>query len=82
MLRKRTTGPGVAGSTGRSQRPVNRQGFPEWQMTRPRLARAVIELAREHRRLAHVPTIAQLRMMAGFEAVSYTHLTLPTTPYV
>ncbi len=36
-------------------------------MTRARLARAVIELAREHRRLAHVPTMAQLRMMAGFE---------------
>ena len=64
---KRTTGPGVPGSTGRPRRPLNRPGFPEWQMTRSRLARAVIELAREHRRLAHVPTMAQLRMMAGFE---------------
>ena len=67
MLRKRTTGPGVPGSTARPRRPVNRQGFPEWRMTRSRLARAVIELARERRRLAHVPTMAQLRMMAGFE---------------
>ena len=66
MLRKRITGPGVPGSTGRTQRPLNRQGFPEWEMTRSRLARAVIELARERRRLAHVPTMAQLRTMAGF----------------
>ena len=67
MLRKRTTGSGVSGSTGRPQRPVNGQVLPEWQITRSRLARAVIELARERRRLAHVPTMAQLRMMAGFE---------------
>ena len=66
MLRKRTTGPGVPGSTGRPERPVKGQVLPEWQMTRSRLVRAVIELARERRRLAHVPTLAQLRMMAGF----------------
>lgn len=67
MLRKRTTGPGVPGSTGRSERPVNRQVLPEWQMTRSRLWRAVIELVREHRQIAHVPTMAQLRSMAGFD---------------
>ncbi len=67
MLRKRTTGPGVPGSTGRSERPMKGQVLPEWQMTRSRLWRAVIELVREHRRLAHVPTMAQLRTMAGFD---------------
>jgi hypothetical protein len=67
MLRKRTTGPGVSGSTGRPERPVKGQVLPEWQMTRSRLWRAVIELAREHRRIAHRPTVAQLRMMAGFD---------------
>jgi hypothetical protein len=46
---------------------VKWQVWPEWQMTRSRLCRAVIELAREHRRLAHVPTMAQVRMMAGFD---------------
>ena len=67
MLRKRTTGPGVPGSTGRSERPVKWKEFPEWRMTRSRLVRAVIELMREHRQLTHVPTRAQVRMMAGFE---------------
>ena len=68
--RKRTTGPGVPGSTGRPERPVMWKEFPEWRMTRSRLARAVIELARERRRLAHVPMMAQLRMMAGFDGRS------------
>ena len=67
MLRKRTTGPGVPGSTGRPERPVKGQVLPEWQMTRSRLMRAVLELAREHRRMAHRPTMAQLRTMAGFD---------------
>jgi hypothetical protein len=67
MLRKRTTGPGVSGPTGRSERPVKEKAPPEWQITPTRLARAVIELARERRRIAHRPTVAQLRMMAGFD---------------
>ena len=67
MLRKRTTGPGVPGSAGRPERPAKGQVLPEWQMSPARLSRAVLELAREHRRLAHVPTMAQLRTMAGFD---------------
>jgi hypothetical protein len=67
LLRKSTTGPGVPGSTGRPERSVKGQVLPEWQMTRSRLCRAVIELAREHRRLAHWPTMAQVRAMAGFD---------------
>jgi len=61
------TGPGVPGSTGRPELPVKWKQFPERKMTRSRLVRAVIELAREHRRLTHVPTKAQVRTMAGFE---------------
>jgi hypothetical protein len=67
MLRKRTTGPGVSGSTGRPERPVKEDVLPEWRLTPTRLSRALIELAREHRRIAHRPTRAQVRMMAGFD---------------
>jgi hypothetical protein len=67
MHRKRTTGPGVSGPLGRSERPVKEQATPEWRITPTRLSRAVIELARERRRIAHRPTVAQLRMMAGFD---------------
>ena len=67
MLRKRTTGPGVPGSTGRPERPVKGQVLPEWQMTRSRLCRAALEVMRERRRLTHVPTLGQLRTMAGFD---------------
>ena len=67
MLRKRTTGPGVSGPPGRSERPVKEKAPPEWRITPSRLARAVIELERERRRIAHRPTVAQLRMMAGFD---------------
>jgi hypothetical protein len=69
MLRKRSTGPGVPGPTGQPERPVKGQVLPEWQMTRSRLCRAVLVpvLARERRRLDHVPTREQVRMMAGFE---------------
>jgi hypothetical protein len=66
LHRKRTTGPGVSGSTGRSEGPVKENAPPEWRITPSRVSRAVIELAREHRRIAHWPTVAQLRMMAGF----------------
>ena len=62
MLRKRTTGPGVPGPTGRPERPVKGQFLPEWQMTPARLSRAVFELAREHRRIEHLPTRAQCPM--------------------
>ena len=67
MLRKHTTGPSVSGSTGRPVRPVKGQVLPEWQMTPVRFSRAVLELAREHRRMTHWPTMAQLRTMAGFD---------------
>jgi hypothetical protein len=63
----RTTGPGVPGSAGRHERPVKWTQFPEWEMTRSRLVRAVIELMREHRQLTHVPTRAQVCAMAGLE---------------
>ena len=29
-----------------------------------------------------IPAVQQLRRVQGFDPVSYTHLTLPTTPYV
>ena len=67
MHRKRTTGPGVSGPLGRSERPAKEKAPPEWRITPTRLSRAVIELAREHRRIAHRPTVAQLRMMALFD---------------
>jgi hypothetical protein len=67
MLRKRTTGPGVSGPTSRSERPVKEKVWPEWRITPTRLSRAVIELALEHRRIAHRPTVAQMRTMAGFD---------------
>ena len=67
MLRKRTTGPGVTGSTDRPERPVKEKARPEWRITPTRLSRAAFELARAHRRIEHRPTMAQLRTMAGFD---------------
>lgn len=70
MLRKRTTGPGVSGPLGRSERPVKEQVPPEWRITPSRVTRVAVELARERRRIAHRPTVAQLRMMARFDGRS------------
>ena len=67
MLRKRTTGPGVSGPTDRPERPVKEKVWPEWRITPSRLSRVVLELALEHRRIAHRPTMAQMRTMAGFD---------------
>ena len=67
MLRKRITGPGVSGPTGRPERPVKDTVPPEWRITPTRLSRAAFELAREHRRIEHLPTKAQWRTMAGFD---------------
>ena len=67
MLRKRTTGPGVSGPTDWPPWPVKEQDPPEWKITPARLTRAAFELAREHRRIEHVPTKAQWRTMAGFD---------------
>jgi hypothetical protein len=67
LLRKRTTGPGVSGPTGRPERPVKEKAPPEWRITPARLSRVALELAREHRRIAHLPTMAQMRTMAGFD---------------
>jgi hypothetical protein len=53
MLRKRTTGPGVSGSLGRSERPVKEQVPAEWRITPSRTSRVAVELARERRRTAH-----------------------------
>jgi hypothetical protein len=64
MLRKRTTGPGVSGPLGRSERPVKAHVASEWRITPSRISRVAVELARERRRIAHRPTVAQLRMMA------------------
>jgi hypothetical protein len=67
MHRKRTTGPGVSGPADRPERPVKEKVWPEWRITPTRLSRAAFELAREHRRIAHLPTKAQWRTMAGFD---------------
>ena len=67
MLRKRTTGPGVSGPLGRSERPAKGKVPPEWRITPSRVSRVAVELARERRRIAHRPTVAQLRMMARFD---------------
>ena len=32
--------------------------------------------------VSHAPNIAGVRVAAWLDSVSYTHLTLPTTPYV
>lgn len=45
-------------------RPVNGVSPPEGRITPGQAARVAVELARERRRLAHVPTLAQLEAMA------------------
>jgi hypothetical protein len=66
MHRKRTTGPdGIRDVTGPPDgRPVNGVGPPERRITPGRAARVAVELARERRRLEHVPSLAQLEAMA------------------
>src|SRR5688572_25391081 len=66
MHRKRTTAPdGIRGVKGQpTKRPV--KGKDRARLTAAMAARAAIELARERRRLAHRPTVAQLRTMARF----------------
>jgi hypothetical protein len=65
--RKRTTAPdGIRGVIGPpAKRPVKGKDRPG-RLTAARAARAVLELARERRRLSHRPTGAQLRAMARF----------------
>ena len=65
MHDKRTTAPdGIWGVTGPPhRRPVNTEIPPERRITAARAARVAVELARERRRLRHVPTIAQLKAM-------------------
>jgi hypothetical protein len=55
-------------------RPVKERVPPERRITPAKAARAVMELARERRRLRHRPTLAQLRALArfdGWEPCSY-----------
>jgi hypothetical protein len=62
MLRKRPTGPGVSGPTG----PVRTAGERAGPARVADHADTLSRVALEHRRIAHRPTVAQLRMMAGF----------------
>ena len=66
MHRKRTTVPdGIRDVMGPPHgRPVNPVIAPERRITPGRAARVAVELARERRRLAHRPTLAQLEAMA------------------
>lgn len=64
---KRTTGPDGSGPLGRPERPVKEGAPPERRMTPARLSRVAVELARERRRLAHRPSVAQLRTMARLD---------------
>jgi hypothetical protein len=66
MHRKSTTAPdGIRGVMGPPcWRPVKRVIPPERRITPGRAARVVVELARERRRLRHMPTLGQLEMMA------------------
>ena len=66
MHRKRTTAPdGIGGVTGPPDgRPVKGVTPPARRITPGRAARVAVELARERRRLSHVPTAGQLRAMA------------------
>jgi hypothetical protein len=73
---KRTTAPdGIWGVMGPpSRRPVKQVIPPERRITPGRAARVVVELARERRRLRHMPTLGQLEVMArlaGTQPCSY-----------
>jgi len=61
---KRTTGPGGPEPPDRPARPVKQEVTPERRITPARVSRIALELARERRRLAHRPSVAQLRTMA------------------
>ena len=64
MHRKRTTGPDGTGPPLRPEQPVKQPVPPERRITLARVSRIAVELARERRRVAHRPTVAQLRTMA------------------
>jgi hypothetical protein len=69
MHRKRTTAPdGIVGVMGPPDgRPVSGVIAPERRITVGRAAHVAVELARERRRLSHLPTWAQLEMMARLD---------------
>ena len=76
MKQKRTTAPDdIWGPMGApNAHPLKKQVPPERRITAAKAARAVMELARERRRLRHRPTLAQLRALArfgGWEPCSY-----------
>jgi len=67
MLRKRTTAPdGIAGVISGGELPRPGRIATLRRLPPAGMARAVVELARHHRRLRHRPTLDQVAMMVRF----------------